>query len=220
MPPYRRFAVYDLGPEPLAQVGAGWLGWDARSGQAVPAGGGEWTRTPRRYGFHATIKAPFCLAEGALAETLSDSFAALCARLAPLALPRLRLTDAGGFLALMPQPQPQALTDLAADVVAALDPFRAPLSEAEIARRRPERLTGSQRANLHRWGYPHVMDDFRYHMTLTGDLDAEGRAAAQERLAPLLDPLLADPHPLAALALMGEDAEGRFHLIRRCALGG
>ena len=90
MPPYRRSAVYDLGPEPLAQAGAEWLGWDARSGQAVPAGGGEWTRTPRRYGFHATIKAPFRLAEGALAETLSDCFAALRARLAPLALPRLR----------------------------------------------------------------------------------------------------------------------------------
>lgn len=219
MPDYRRFAVYDPGPDALAHFGAAWLGWDALSGQALAPQGGDWTQTPRRYGFHATVKAPFRLADGRTPQELAQAFAALCARLAPVTLPRLTLTDAGGFLALMPQPQPPALTELGAEVVRTLDDFRAPLTQDDIARRDPARLRPAQRDNLMRWGYPHVMDEYRYHMTLTGHLDEDARAAARATLEPLLAPLLPGPHPVAALALMGEDAEGRFHLIQRCPLG-
>ena len=57
-------------------------------------------------------------------------------------------------------------------------------------------------------------------MTLTGPLSPEAAARVMHTLAPCLALLLPDPHPLTALALMGEDAEGRFHLIRRVPLGG
>lgn len=219
MPDFRRFAVYDPGPDALARAASAWLGWDAAAGQATPAGGGDWTLTPRRYGFHATVKAPFRLADDRTPAALEQALAAVCARLEPVLLPQLTLTDAGGFLALMPAPQPQALTDMAAEVVRALDDFRAPLTDEDIARRCPDRLTAAQRANLLRWGYPHVMDEYRYHMTLTGDLDPLLQAEAQAALAPLLAPVLPAPHPVAALALAAEDADGRFHLIARCPLG-
>ena len=217
---FRRLAVYDLGPAPLADFGAAWLGWDAAKGLALPATGGPATEGPRRYGFHATIKAPFRLADGATLQAVGDALDNLAESAPPLLLPGLAVVGADGFISLRPPSQPAALTALAARVVQALDPFRAPLTEAEIARRDPDRLTEAQRANLTCWGYPFVVDDFRYHMTLTGPVAGPEAEALAADLAARLDGLLPDPHPLDALALMGEDADGRFHLIRRATLRG
>src|SRR5262249_2220033 len=47
-----------------------------------------------------------------------------------------------------------------------------PLTDADRARRNPARLTPRQRDYLERWGYPYVMEEFRFHMTLTGRLEA------------------------------------------------
>ena len=221
-PSFTRFAIYDPGPAPLADFGARWLGWDTRAGQAcAPLAPPAWTEAACRYGFHATIKPPFRLAEGALVSDLTAALRDLAARLSPVHLQGgLVLTDLDGFLALTPRSQPPALTDLAASVVRDLDPFRAPLTEAEIARRRPETLSQTARANLDRWGYPHVMEDFRYHMTLTGPLDGSDAAAARAALTPHLAKLLPDPHPIIELALMAEDQDGFFHDLTRCRLGG
>ena len=218
---FRRFAVYDPGPAPLAGFGARWLGWDAAAGQSVPAKTpGAWTEPARRYGFHATIKAPFRLAEDVAPDALAQALQSLAATLPPVDLPDgLQLAALDGFLALIPVPQPMALTNMAAAVVRGLDDFRAPLTDADIARRRPETLTPKERANLDRWGYPHVMDDFRYHMTLTGPLSDSDLAQARAQLDAALTGLLPRPHQITELALTGEDADGFFHEISRFPLG-
>ncbi|AXC48684.1 DUF1045 domain-containing protein [Paracoccus suum] len=219
-----RFAVYYTAPGALGDFGAAWLGWDVAAGRAVPQPRidgldmAALTDTPRRYGFHATMKAPFRLAGERAA--LEAAFANFCATEAAFGLAGgLRLARlGGGFLALIPTARSAALAGLEARLVAALDRFRAPLTPAEIARRNPDRLSPRQRDHLQRWGYPHVMEDFQFHMTLTGNLDADTAARASAALEPRLAPLLADPQPIEALSLMGEDAEGRFHLIRRLPL--
>jgi len=217
---YRRYAVYDPGPAGLADFGAAWLGWDMLRGCETRGLGGALAATPRRYGFHATIKAPFRLAPGCSPDMLVAAFQQLCAGLPPVTAPGLQLRRMAGVLALVFEPQPVAVTALAAEVVRGLDGFRAPLTPDERARRRPELLGAAQRALLDRWGYPWVMDEFRYHMTLTGPLSATAEAGARQRLQPLLEGLLPCPHPISALALMGEDAEGRFHLLHHAELRG
>lgn len=216
-----RYAIYDLGPTALAGFGAEWLGWDVRRGVESRGLGGALVEVPRRYGFHATIKAPFRLAPGCSPEALVAAFDRLCAQLAPVAAePGLQLRRIAGVLALVFEPQPPAVTALAAAVVRGLDGFRAPLTPEDRARRRPERLTDAQRALLDRWGYPWVMEEFRYHMTLTGALSPQAEAGARQRLAPLLAGLLPRPHPISGLALMGEDGAGRFHLLHHAELRG
>ena len=216
-----RYAIYDPGPAALAEFGANWLGWDARRGVESRGLGGALVEVPRRYGFHATIKAPFRLAPGCSPEALVAAFDRLCAGLAPVAAePGLQLRRIAGVLALVFEPQPPAVTALAAAVVRGLDGFRAPLTPEDRARRRPERLTDAQRALLDRWGYPWVMEEFRYHMTLTGALSPQAEAGARQRLAPLLAGLLPRPHPISGLALMGEDGAGRFHLLHHAELRG
>jgi hypothetical protein len=156
-----RYAVYFLPPEhhPLMQAGRAWLKPDRPH-----------TADPRPYGFHATLKAPMRLAAGRPGEAFLAAAAALAQHHAAFEMPRLQVAPLGRFLALQPAGGLDAghpLCRLAADAVLALDAWRAPPMPAEIARRRPEALSERQRALLDRHGYPYVLDEWRFHMTLS-----------------------------------------------------
>ena len=225
---YTRYAVYYT-PEagtPLADFGASWLGWDSASGQtqahprtSLPSVA-EMTATPRKYGFHGTIKPPFRLADGTKADDLHAALSALCATASPVELDALRLARLGRFLALVPEGATSKLERLAARVVTELDHFRAPATAQELSKRRAAQLTPAQDANLERWGYPYVLDAFRFHMTLTGKLDKPTLKQAEMVLEGLLDPLKLTAHRITGLTLLGEDETGLFHQIDRIDLKG
>lgn len=222
----KRFAVYYAPPAgAFADRAAHWLGRDPVTGSGCPQPdlglpAFDITHDPRRYGFHGTIKPPFRLAPGAMADDLDAALTDLAGRLQPVALPGLQLRALDGFLALVPEGDPTPLQQLAAEVVRDLDNLRAPLTEAEIARRRPERLSPRQRALLDRWGYPFVMDQFRFHLTLTDRLPEDLAAQAQTVLADHFAPVLPRPFRVAELCLFGEPEDGGFRLLHRYALTG
>ena len=97
---------------------------------------------------------------------------ALAERIAPFELPALSVHDLAGFLALRECMASTPLQALADACVEYLDPFRAPSSGAELARRRRAGLAPRQDEMLRRWGYPYVFDDWVFHMTLTRKLSA------------------------------------------------
>ena len=226
---YSRYAIYYAPPEGgFATATAAWLGWDAAMGRPVPhpvldglpAPVADLTRAPRKYGFHGTIKAPFRLAHGVTEDRLRAEVTALASRL-PVAIARgLTLLRLKGFLALVPDGNETDILALGAEVVSALDPLRANLTAEEIARRRPDRLTPRQRHLLDLWGYPYVMEEFRFHLTLTDDLPEDRAEAVARILGSWLAPHLPQPFTIADLCLFGQDAQGRFHLVSRHALSG
>ncbi|MFC2968575.1 DUF1045 domain-containing protein [Acidimangrovimonas pyrenivorans] len=226
---FRRYAIY-YAPPPgqLADFGAGWLGWDPVEGAEVahpelpglPRPISELTATPRKYGFHGTIKPPFRLAEGTGIEALHGAMSDLAATLPAVTLDGLGLHRLGGFLALTPEGDTTALAALAGEVVRGLDSFRAPPGPDEIARRQAAGLSPRQEALLARWGYPYVMEEFRFHLTLTGSLPGPEAAAVESALAPLLALILPQPFSVDSLCLFGEAADGRFHNLHRYTLSG
>lgn len=224
---FSRFALYYAPPEGAAwtDLATAWLGWDMTTGAPVapPDAGdlpvGDITARPRKYGLHGTIKPPFRLAEGKTRAQLETEAEALCARLAPVTLDGLEVAQLGRFLALRPTGEATALADLAAACVEGLDAFRAPAPEAELARRRAAGLTPTQEAHLQRWGYPYVMDEFRFHITLTGRL-GDDLDPVKTWLTDHLGPLLPQPFHIPDMALVGEDSDGRFHLLHRYTLSG
>jgi len=225
---FHRYGVYMVPTGALYQAGAAWLGWDSATGARVtqpdvaglPYPAATLTATPRKYGIHGTVKPPFRVADGTDAEGLGAALGAFCARQPPVLVPSLTLRRLGRFLALVPEAPVPALARLAAGAVQDLDAFRAPLSEAELARRRKSRLSDRQEAMLQRWGYPHVMEEFRFHITLTGSLEEAALAPVETALAGHFAPVLGQPLVIEDLALMGEDEDGMFHLLHRYALTG
>jgi putative phosphonate metabolism protein len=175
-----RYAIYFV-PAPdsdLYRFGSTMLGYDCYSGEAVPmpADAGidaeSWrrlTEEPRRYGFHATLKAPFSLAPACSEAELVQAFFAFAQRQGTPARidPDIRLL--GAFTAIVPREPSAPLVALAERCTTELDPFRAPMPAAE-RERRAAGLSERQVHHLDRWGYPYVFEDFRFHMTLTGRL--------------------------------------------------
>ncbi len=219
----RRFAIY-FAPEPgtlLHQSGSYWLGRDAFSGaelqQPEVPGLAELTAEPRRYGFHATLKAPFALADGNGPSDLDLASSALCAGLAPFSA-NLKVAMIDGFLAVVPTSGDEALNDLAERCVRDLDRLRRPATAADIARRQSAGLTPQQDAYLHRWGYPYVLDAFRFHMTLSRRLsDAEATSLMPIATAHFAK-ALAEPVVVDAVTIFEEAAPGSaFRATRRFA---
>ncbi|WDA12834.1 DUF1045 domain-containing protein [Paracoccus marcusii] len=221
MQDFTRYAVY-YAPQPgiFADRAAAWLGWDLAGGHAVddPSLPVRPVGQPRRYGFHGTIRAPFrpVVPEADLIAAVD----ALASNRPAVTCGTLALRDLGGFLALMPTGGQPDLIALADAVVRATDPLRAPLTAEEVARRRPDSLTPRQRALLDRWGYPFVMEEFRFHLTLTDRLSAAERPAVQAAAQAWLGPVLPRPFVIADLCLVAQDAQGRFHLRHRAPLSG
>lgn len=221
---YARFAIYYVPPEgPLAEFGASWLGWDVVQGLEVaqPALPGlhDITMTPRKYGFHGTLKPPFRLKEGQTLAELTAATADLAGTLAPARCAGLRLAQLGRFLALAPEGPLEGLERVAGACVRALDGFRAPAGPAELARRRAAGLSPRQEALLARWGYPYVLEEFRFHLTLSGALPEEVLPHWVQVLGQRL-PALPAPFVLDQIALCGERADGRFELLHRYPLMG
>lgn len=226
---YTRYAIYFTpAPGPLADFGAAWLGWDIATGTPhahpdlpdLPLPVEKITRTPRKYGFHATIKPPFRLAPGTQAAALSDALSTLCESVAPVTLDGLRLSQIGRFLALVPEGETDALSALAARVVRDLDPFRAAPTDEELARRRARPLTERQDTMLRDWGYPYVMEEFRFHMTLSGALPPDALEPTFQALSPMVAKVVAHPTRIDRLSLVGEREDGRFETIRDVVLTG
>ncbi|MEO9339744.1 DUF1045 domain-containing protein [Mesorhizobium sp. SB112] len=204
-----RVAIYftPAQDDPLTQNAAHWLGRDAFDGKPTRGDDPESdaiVADPARYGFHATLKAPFHLAAGKTLAELNTALASFSSTRAGISLGPLSLTRIGSFLALTPHEKSDALAALEADVRTAFEPFRASLTEAEIARRRPDKLSTRQRQNLEHWGYPHVGPDFRFHMTLTGPIDETALGLAENRLRAQFGDLLDRAVVVDALSLFVE----------------
>jgi putative phosphonate metabolism protein len=204
------------------------LGYDAFSGNEMPFPDGvaqsvadwrELTLDPRKYGFHATLKAPFSLPSDQTERELyaaCDEFAAMARRI-PVIAPVVDSIE--GFIAVVPASFCTALVALARDCVADFDHFRAPLTEADRKRRNPSALAPRQRENLERWGYPYVMEEFRFHMTLTGRLSAPRRDAVLEILRERFSALDLATLAIDRIALFRQDdAASRFVIIGQFAL--
>jgi putative phosphonate metabolism protein len=194
----------------LYRFGSVWLGRDARSGEPLvapcPAGltperVAAITAEPRRYGFHATLKAPFALAPGRSARELARAFESFARDCSTFTMPALTLAELGGFLALVPSAPCAELDRLAERAVRAFDVFRAPPAAGETERHGQASLDARERELLAAWGYPYVFDRWRFHMTLTGRLEHGERGRIRDALAPLVASICREPVVVDALAL-------------------
>ncbi|MFF4476649.1 DUF1045 domain-containing protein [Streptomyces melanosporofaciens] len=208
----------------LRERAESWLGRSV-TGRATPQGVPEgWTRPAvdrithdaRRYGFHGTLKPPFRLAPGHTVADVATATARLAASTARVTIPRLTISRISRFYALTPGEDAPALNALAASVVTELDHFRAPATPEELARRKPHTLTERQRTLLTELGYPYVLDEFRFHLTLTDRVPDDRQDQVGQTLRHWFRDCLDRDVTLGALALFVENEPGapfRIHSL-------
>lgn len=222
-----RHAVYfaPAPDHPLWHAGCAWLGRDARVLPATTPACAE-VSSPWRYGWHATLKAPMRLRPGSEESAWLDAVQALAASHEAFDMPALEVARLADFLALCPT-QPvspdHALRRLADASVRELDDWRAPPTPAEHERQCGAGMSERQRRHVDRFGYAHVLEDWRFHMTLSDSLATmpEPRIAALERAARShFAAALGVPLRCDALCVFVEPAPGApFELRWRFPLG-
>jgi Protein of unknown function (DUF1045) len=202
-----RYAIYYTPPvdHPLSRAAAQWL----RS-----------TEEPRRYGFHATLKAPFRLSPGCRVEDLEGALRSVARACAPCRIGPLQISLLRDFFALLPAESIPGVLTTAARIVWELDRFRAPMNEDELQRRLRSPLDEVERAHLANWGYPYVLDRFQFHMTLTDRVPADQHPALREQLQGIFAPLITESFELDTLYLFEQpSARGDFQIRSQFALG-
>ena len=229
-----RYALY-FAPDPevpLWQFGSAVIGYDAATGSLLACPSSlevphdAWsalTEEPRRYGFHATLKAPFELAANIDEARLLAEVERHAAGLAPVTLSGLEIAALGRFIALVPRQPSAELQALADRIATGLDYVRAPLGEADRARRLRSPLTPRQIEYLDRYGYPYVREEFRFHMTLTGPIaePAELRRMTERLRSAYLAAVPAGSTVIDQVAVFRQDGrDARFRIIGRFPLSG
>ena len=229
-----RYAIYatPAAGSALEIAGSGWLGRSAYTdgshmmpevSHVAPDIMIALTKSPRRYGFHGTLRAPFHLADGVGERDLIHAASRFASDEAPVSLPGgLIIGDLRGFLALVPGGDPSDINLFAARSVEWFEAFRAPLSEADVARRRASQLSPAQDALLLKWGYPYVFDEFSFHMTLTERVhDAETRAHIQKAAQVYFADALIETRKISHIAVFKEfEPGGAFQILADFELTG
>jgi putative phosphonate metabolism protein len=224
-----RYAIYFApGPDSaLWRWGCRVLGYDAARATdvepLVPAGFTReaWLRLtaePRRYGFHATLKAPFRLKPGFSPDDLVETCRRFAAARDGFTVDGLGVAALGRFVALRVGTRSAPLDRLAAEAVTAFETFRAPLTDAEREKRLKAGLDARQLSYLDAYGYPYVLDEFRFHMTLTGAVEAAHLPQVEAGLAESYRAEARGPMPVDAISLFVQPSpDARFTILGRYA---
>lgn len=226
-----RYAIYYMPNLDSAfwRLGSACLGYDAASGADLifPAHrlfddqnlASRVTQDPRKYGFHATLKAPFSLKSEVTEADFLDSAQTFAREQASFELPKLSVQAMDDFIAFKPRTRSTPLHALADACVLRFEPVRKPLDEADIERRLAQGLSERQSKALALHGYPFVFDDFHFHMTLTGKLDAELREIWLGGLTEIFS-VLSQPVICDSIAVFKQGQPGsRFHVLTRLHFG-
>lgn len=228
-----RYALYyaPRAEEPLAVAASQWLGRNPETGEArkpAPVQGIAWERLleitadPRLYGFHGTLKPPIALADGATERDFLDAVGKLAAGERTIDVPATALVEISDFIALVPEGRHAELQDLADRCVVEFDEFRRPADGAELARRRAAGLSQRQEDLLLRWGYPYVLEQGRFHLTLTGRVrEQRERETVMAELRRRFANFIERPLSVRDLCIFRQLGPGRpFTVLARFRLGG
>lgn len=206
MPPLTpRYAIYyspDPG-SPLAAFSDSWFGRGSALKSSLDRGYIDGiTENTRRYGFHGTLKPPFELNPILSLDGLMAAARVFARTVTAVELPPLELAEIGKFIALTPAHESGELEKLAAACVRAFEAFRVPMSAAQFAQYKLNKLTVHQEQMLKHWGYPYVMEEFRFHMSLTDKIENEGeRLRVMDELARLAAPVIGKPLTVRAITV-------------------
>lgn len=216
---FERYAIYWMPSSSslLDEFARRWFG-GADSFDLEPDLAARAVMTPKRYGFHATVKAPFRPVPGISPQEMNAELERFCARRRRIVTSPLALERFQHYLALCPSGRRAELEWLASECVVHFDRFRAPLN-GEDHERRKGTLSSREAAHFKQFGYPYIFDLFYFHISLAGPLDSRELDNVSAALRPRLGTMASEDFILDELCLCGDPGNGRdFEVIGRFPL--
>lgn len=220
---YERYAVYYVPhhESDLAVFGKSWFGYDLSEGETDRNLHGldlelvrRVTAKPARYGMHATLKAPFYLAEGYSLEQLLDKADRFSKKRKKFTLGKLKIGWHGNTMVLIENQKNHQINQFASQCVLKFEDFRAPLTMKERTRRLEQNLNLHQRLMLEELGYPYVLSEFQFHVTLTDNMTEAEKEKIVPALEMTLDGILEKPCEIDGIAIVGDPGNNQpFQMI-------
>jgi len=178
----------------------------------------DYCEQPAKYGFHATLKAPFRLKRNVKTKNFYDVISHIAAQHSRFKIKGLKIVYSKKFTFITSRKPNKLLINLENDLVKHLDTFRAELNKTEIKKRIPDSLTFKQNKYLKEWGYPFVFDQFKFHMTLLNQNNNKLSNKQKLELEKLIYKISNNVIEFNEISLLGENKNGHFEEIKRFKL--
>ena len=178
----------------------------------------DYCEQPAKYGFHATLKAPFRLKRNVKTKNFYDVISHIAAQHSRFKIKGLKIVYRKKFTFITSRKPNKLLINLENDLVKHLDTFRAELNKTEIKKRIPDSLTFKQNKYLKEWGYPFVFDQFKFHMTLMNQNNNKLSNKQKLELEKLIYKISNNVIEFNEISLLGENKNGHFEEIKRFKL--
>ena len=178
----------------------------------------DYCEQPAKYGFHATLKAPFRLKRNVKTKNFYDVISHIAAQHSRFKIKGLKIVYSKKFTFITSRKPNKLLINLENDLVKHLDTFRAELNKTEIKKRIPDSLTFKQNKYLKEWGYPFVFDQFKFHMTLMNQNNNKLSNKQKLELEKLIYKISNNVIEFNEISLLGENKNGYFEEIKRFKL--
>ena len=178
----------------------------------------DYCEQPAKYGFHATLKAPFRLKRNVKTKNFYDVISHIAAQHSRFKIKGLKIVYSKKFTFITSRKPNKLLINLESDLVKHLDTFRAELNKTEIKKRIPDSLTFKQNKYLKEWGYPFVFDQFKFHMTLMNQNNNKLSNKQKLELEKLIYKTSNNVIEFNEISLLGENKNGHFEEIKRFKL--
>ena len=178
----------------------------------------DYCEQPAKYGFHATLKAPFRLKRNVKTKNFYDVISHIAAQHSRFKIKGLKIVYSKKFTFITSRKPNKLLINLENDLVKHLDTFRAELNKTEIKKRIPDSLTFKQNKYLKEWGYPFVFDQFKFHMTLMNQNNNKLSNKQKLELEKLIYKISNNVIEFNEISLLGENKNDHFEEIKRFKL--
>ncbi len=223
---YKRYAIYYAPSEnsELDLFGKCLLGWDPYKGVETTKSDlsklpsfkkfSSLVLTPKQYGFHGTIKAPFKLKNEYTYNDLENKVREISKQIHSFYFDQLIIKKLGNFIGLIPTNNLK-VNAVSNKFVEELDYLRDELSESEIKKRKPHKLTSNQKQMLFKWGYPYVFDEFKFHLTLTSKLNVVEIDDVLRSLQNILKQVNLNKISFNNICIFGQKSDEKFYFVQR-----
>lgn len=236
MKKYSRYAIYYAPPKEsnLEEFGRYWFGWDPLNAKLINNkqrinylnGFGiknlknidKNVLIAKKYGFHGTLIPPFKLNKNYSTNLLFKKTEDIAKKFKKFKFYKFKLKKINNFYAFVQNKKNNNINKLSNRLVRELFKFRSPLTKKEIDRRNPSKLSKLQLNILHKWGYPYLMSEFNFHMTLASEVTGNKLYFELKKIEKNKEIILNEINNFDKIYIFGENQKGMFENLENFSL--